>query len=120
LLQHSRGPLRHKKKAWEVEYPKKGGFIGPADFVSKATTGAPFDDFVTKNAVANKIIAGFPGVASPSAKQYFQSELFHLRNRIAHWGYVNTSQSEAERCHALAIAIVSVLREMDKIKYGSQ
>jgi hypothetical protein len=113
-------PTEAQEKAWEAEYPRKGGFTGPADFVSKATTGAPFDDFVAKNAVANKIIAGFPGAASPSAKQYFQSELFHPRNRIAHWGYVDTSQSEAERCHALAVAIVSILREMDKFKYCGQ
>ena len=111
-------PTEADEKAWEVEYPKKGGFTGPADFVSKATTGIVFDEFVSKNAVASKIMAGFPDAASLSAKQYFQSTLFYPRNRIVHWGYVNANRVEAEKCHTLAVAIVSILREMDRIKYG--
>ncbi len=111
-------PTEAQEKAWEVEYPKKGGFTGPADFVSKATTGMTFDEFVAKNAVARKIMAAFPDAANVSAKQYFQSALFHLRNRIAHWGYVNIRQTEGERCLSLAVAIVSILREMDRLKYS--
>jgi hypothetical protein len=72
-------PTEAQEKAWEAEYPKKGGFTGPADFVSKATTGMTFDEFVAQNPVASKIMAGFPDAASISAKQYFQSALFHLR-----------------------------------------
>jgi len=112
-------PTEAQEKAWEAEYPKKGGFTGPADFVSKATTGTTFDEVVAKNAVASKIMAGFPDAANLSPKQYFQSALFHPRNRIAHWGYVNASQAEAERCLTLAVAVVSILREMDRHKYGT-
>jgi hypothetical protein len=78
-----------------------------------------FDEFVSKNVVAIKIMAGFPEAANLSVKQYFQSTLFHPRNRIVHWGYMNTSLAEAEKCHTLAVAIVSILREMDKLKYGA-
>ena len=112
-------PTEADEKAWEVEYPKKGGFTGPVYFVSMATTGMAFDEFVSKNVVASKIMAGFPDAANLSVKQYFQSALFHLRNRIVHWGYVNTNRAEAEQCHNLAVAIVSILREMDKLKYGA-
>jgi hypothetical protein len=35
-----------------------------------------------------------------------------------HWGYVNTSHAEAEKCFSLAVAIVSILREMDRLKYS--
>lgn len=79
-------PTEAQEKAWENEYPRKGGFTSPADFVSKATTGMTFDDFAGSNATAIKILAGFPDVAGLSAKQYFQSNLFYLRNRIAHMG----------------------------------
>lgn len=112
-------PTEAQEKQWENEYPRKGGFTSPADFVSKATTGMTFDDFVGSNATTIKILAGFPDAAGLSAKQYFQSNLFYLRNRIAHWGYVSTSKGEAERCFALAVAIVSIFREMDKVKYGT-
>jgi len=112
-------PTEAQEKQWENEYPRKGGFTSPADFVSKATTGMTFDDFVGSNATTIKILAGFPDAAGLSAKQYFQSNLFYLRNRIAHWGYVSTNKGEAERCFALAVAIVSIFREMDKVKYGT-
>jgi len=112
-------PTEAQEKQWENEYPRKGGFTSPANFVSKATTGMTFDDFVGSNATTIKILAGFPDAAGLSAKQYFQSNLFYLRNRIAHWGYVSTSKGEAERCFALAVAIVSIFREMDKVKYGT-
>jgi hypothetical protein len=78
----------------------------------------PFDEFVAENVIAGKIMTGLSDPAGLSAKQYFQSGLFHLRNRIVHWGYVNTNQAEAERCHTLAVAIVTILREMDRIRYG--
>lgn len=112
-------PTEAQEKAWENEYPRKGGFTGPADFVAKATTGVTFDEFVGSNAAAKQIMAGFPDAAGLSAKEYFQSRLFYPRNRIAHWGYVNTTKDEAERCFGLAVAIVSIFREMDKVKYGT-
>jgi len=111
-------PSPVQEEDWEKEYPRSGGFTGPADFVSKNITGMPFDDFVRKNNLAMAIMARFPA-AQVSAKQYFQDELFKLRNRIVHWGYVNSTEVEALRCHDLAVSIVSILREMDKIKYGA-
>ena len=112
-------PSLAQEEEWEKEYPRSGGFTGPADFVSKNITGMTFDDFVCKNNLATTIMARFPGAAHVSAKQYFQNELFKPRNRIVHWGYVNSTGVEAQRCHALAVAIVSILREMDKSKYGA-
>ncbi len=112
-------PTEEQEAEWEAEYPKKGGFIIPADFVAKSSTGMTFDEFAAKNAVASKIFAGLPGSSNASPKKYFQSELFRLRNRIAHWGYVNTTNEEAQCCHTLAVAIVSILREMDRLKYES-
>jgi hypothetical protein len=60
---------------------------------------------------------GFPEAVGISAKEFFQKELFHPRNRIAHWGYVNTTEAEGQRCHKLAVAVVAIFREMDKAKY---
>jgi hypothetical protein len=112
-------PSPAQEEEWEKEYPRSGGFTGPADFVSNKITGMTFDDFVCKNSLAAAIMAGFPGATHMSAKQYFQNELFKLRNRIVHWGYVNSTEVEARRCHELAVSIVSILREMDKSKYGA-
>jgi HEPN domain-containing protein len=112
-------PTEAQEKAWENEYPRKGGFTGPADFVSKATVAMSFDKFATTNVAAKTIMNGFPDAGGTTPKQYFQSQLFYPRNRIAHWGYVNTTKDEAERCLRLAIAIVSLFRIMDRIKYGN-
>jgi hypothetical protein len=112
-------PTAAEEKAWEVNYPRSGGFPKPADFVSKAMTGLTFDKFVAQNNVATTIMAGFPDATNLYATEYFQNELFKRRNRIAHWGYVNSTKEEAQRCHTLAVAIISILREMDKSKYAS-
>jgi hypothetical protein len=112
-------PTPAQEEAWEHEYPRKGGFIGPADFVSKKMTGLTFDGFVAQNNIAAKIMAGSPDAANLSATKYFQNELFRRRNRIVHWGYVNSAKADAELCHTLAVAIVSILREMDNSKYGA-
>src|ERR1700679_2357552 len=101
-------PTAAQETVWETEYGRKSGFTVPADFVSKAITGMTFDEFLTQNAVAAKIMTRFPDAANLSAKQYFQSALFYPRNRIAHWGYVNTTHAEAVRCHTVAVAIVSI------------
>ena len=63
-------------------------------------------------------MSGFPDATNTPATKYFQNELFRRRNRIAHWGYVNSTKAEGQVCHTLAVAIVSILREMDKSKYG--
>lgn len=112
-------PTPAQEESWEREYPRSGGFTGPADFVSKAITGMTFDEFAVNNKVAANIMAGFPDAANLSAKQFFQAELFKRRNRIAHWGYINSTKAEALLCHALAVAIVSILRAMDSATYGA-
>ena len=112
-------PTPAQEKAWEVDYPRSGGFPRPADFVSKAMTGFNFDKFVAQNNATTKIMSRFPDAANVSATEYFQNELFRRRNRVAHWGYVNSTKAEAQLCQTLAVAIVSILREMDKSKYAA-
>src|SRR5271165_2895668 len=109
-------PTPAQEEAWEGDYPKRGGFAGrsggppgPADFVSKAITKMTFDEFVARNKAAAKIMAKFPDAANQSAKLYFQKELFNRRNKVAHKGYVNSTEVEAQLCHILAVAIISIL-----------
>jgi hypothetical protein len=57
--------------------------------------------------------ARFLEVAEPNKilpSRYFQDELFNRRNRIAHWGYVNSTRQEAEHSHQIAVVIITILR----------
>ena len=119
-------PSPAQEKEWERDFPRSGGFArkqqrngytGTADFVSKSVTDQTFDEFVTSNDAAARVMDKFPDAANRSAKQYFQDELFKRRNRIAHWGYVNSKQWEARLCLDIAVAIVEILKEMDRTKY---
>jgi len=112
-------PSPTQEAEWEKEYPRSGGFSSPIGFVSQRLVGTTFDKFVEGNAVASKIFSGFPNNSQASSTQYVQDELFNRRNRIAHWGYVNSNKADAELCHAIAVAVVSILREMDRSKYGN-
>lgn len=112
-------PTLAQEEQWEKEYPRSGGFSGPIGFVSQRLAGTAFDKFVAGNAVTKTIFSELPNPSQKAPTQYFQDELFSRRNRIAHWGYVNSNQSEAELCHMIAVGLVSILREMDRIKYGN-
>lgn len=112
-------PTPAQETNWEREYPRSGGFPQPADFVSRELTGEVFDNFVSSNNVAHDIFAALPQAAGRSPVDYFQIELFKRRNRIAHRGYVNSEKHDAALCHKLAVAIVSILREMDRSRYGA-
>ena len=111
-------PSRSLKEQWETEYPRSGGFLKPGDFVAKKFTGQTFDHFVlSNNVVAAQAFLGLPNTDSVMPSRYFQNELFSRRNRIAHWGYINSTRREAEHAHQIAVAIVTILREMDRLKY---
>jgi hypothetical protein len=112
-------PTAAQEADWEKEYPRSGGFSSPIGFVSQRLVGTTFDKFVADNATATAIFSGLPNPTATAPTLYFQSELFNRRNRIAHWGYVNSNQAEAELCHGIAVALVSILREMDRVKYGN-
>jgi hypothetical protein len=112
-------PTAEQEAEWEEEYPRSGGFPSPIGFVSKRLLGATFDKFVAENTKARAIFSGLPNTTNVSATDYFQKELFHRRNRIVHWGYVNSSKADAELCCKIAVGLVSILREMDQSKYGN-
>lgn len=112
-------PNESMETQWEKEYPRSGGFLKPSDFVAKQFTGLTFDQFVmSNNIVTANAFLGLPNPNKILPSRYFQDELFNRRNRIAHWGYVNSTRREAEHSHQIAVAIITILREMDRLKYG--
>jgi hypothetical protein len=42
-----RWPDEEQEAKWEQEYPRSGGFIGPANFVAKRLVQSSFDEFIT-------------------------------------------------------------------------
>jgi len=112
-------PTPAEEAQWEKEYPRSGGFAGPVGFVSQKLVATTFDKFIADNTTATTIFSRLPNASRASPTQYFQDELFKPRNRIVHWGYVNSGKADGERCHTIAVALVSILREMDRSKYGN-
>jgi hypothetical protein len=113
-------PNESMEAQWKKDYPRSGGFLKPSDFVAKQFTGLTFDEFVmSNNIVSAHAFLGLPNSNKVLPSRYFQHELFNRRNRIAHWGYVNSTQQEAEHSHQIAVAILTILREMDRLKYGA-
>jgi hypothetical protein len=111
-------PDEAQEALWEEEYPRSGGFPGPANFISNRLVGKSFDQFTHNNPTAQSIFAALPNPNSLPLSTLCQTELFRKRNRIAHWGYVNSTKGEAERCFAIALAVVGILKEMDRIRYS--
>jgi len=97
-------PNESMEAQWEKEYPRSGGFLKPSDFVAKQFTGLTFDQFVlSNNTVTAHAFLGLPNPNKILPSRYFQNELFNRRNRIAHWGYVNSTRQEAEHSHQIAV-----------------
>lgn len=110
-------PTATQDSEWEQEYPRSGGFSGPIGFVSQRLLGTTFDKFVFADSAASAIFAAIPNPSQVAPTLFFQNELFKRRNRIAHWGYVNSDRAEAELCHMIAVGLMSILREMDRTRY---
>jgi hypothetical protein len=110
-------PDEAQSAQWEKEYPRSGGFIGPADFVANRMVNTTFDQFVATNPIARANFDTLQNPDSQTLSTICQRVLFTKRNRIAHWGYVNSTKDEAEQCLAIAIAVTGVLKEMDRIRY---
>jgi len=99
-------PTAKQEAEWEKEYPRSGGLPRPVGFVSQKLLATTFDKFVEENEAAKAIFSGLPSVSNASPTNYFQNELFKRRNRIVHWGYVNSSKADAELCRKTAVALV--------------
>jgi hypothetical protein len=112
-------PTPEQEAEWEKEYPRSGGFSAPAGFVSQKLVERSFDEFVAGNGTASAIFRALPNSSGISPTQYFQDELFKRRNRIVHWGYVNSNETDAELCQTIAIALVSIFRELNRSKYAN-
>ena len=112
-------PTTADEEAWEAEYPRSGGFTGPANFVSRNLVNVTFDEFVSANKTAQTIYATLPNSNHLPLAKLCQTELFKRRNRIAHWGYINSGADDAKQCHEIAVGVVCVLREMDRVRYAN-
>jgi len=116
LMSNGHLPTGDEQNVWEEDFPKGGGFLVSADFVSDAIAGMKFDIFVNGNPNAKSIMDGFTEAADISPKKYFRDELFQRRNRILHRGKMNYTQADATLCLRMAIGIRDILKVMDAQK----
>lgn len=107
-------PTESQEMEWEKEYPRNGGFQVPADFVSQKLAGTTFNKFVEGNTDTDTIFSALPSSPRIGPAQYVQDKLFKPRNRIVHWGYVNSGKADAEHCLEIAVVVVRLLERMDK------
>ena len=110
-------PTSAQIAAWEKQYKRNIGFSTCVDFVSKKLTGVDFDTFIDDRKHSSEIIARAVLVLAGPPTKTIQKELFERRNRIAHWGFVDSAQNDAERSFNVAVATLDILREMDREKY---
>lgn len=57
------------------------------------------------------------GATDRSPKEFFQSTLFHHRNRIMHWGFLSYQRPDAESCFQAAISVIQILKLMDRDRF---
>ena len=110
-------PTMADEEQWEKQFKRIRGFENIANSISEQMTDKLFDEFACTNSVACKALASFSEISGTVPSVLIQTELFDRRNRIAHWGFVDSTVEEANICMRLAAATVRVFGEMDRIKF---
>jgi len=115
-----------QRELWEKDYLENtnwGKFKKSADFVSMFLTDMAFEAFVTyfynkdEDHVGFLIKAGFPSNLCLTKLDHFQKEIYSKRNRIMHWGKVDYERSDAEDSLKAAIAMINILKQIDRRRY---
>jgi hypothetical protein len=117
LSSSSYWPTRADEEKWEKQFKRIRGFEKISNFISTQMTNKLFDEFVCANSVASKAVATFSEISRTTPSAFIQTELFERRNRIAHWGFVDSTFDEASACLKLSVATVRIFNEMDRIKF---
>jgi len=107
------------KAAWDREWRKSRAVAARLSKLSSMLVGQTFDSFVRcHGSLLHPIFLKYHGSATccfrPS--HFFVVELFDRRNRIAHSGYIDFQQPDAEMCLDLANALLQILAEMDVLR----
>ena len=125
-----RNPTDADDEEWEKQWRDDVRSIAARlDKVSGLVTGQSFDSFLSQNSGLLKAVdAQYRASNNPaSPKDFFIKEIFHRRNRIVHFGNIDSQQSDAESCLKLASVLSQILAAMDaqrrralETKYSTQ
>lgn len=101
------------KDKWETDWDDMRSIGKRLDELSRLLTSTDFDKFALQNKTSLfPALGGFD--TATSVKKFFQKQLFDRRNRIAHYGDIDFEKLEGEQCFSLALALLGLLRTMDK------
>jgi len=104
-----------EEDSWADDLRKWNSVGARFDKVCDLLTNQTFDSFLASTVeVAQK----YPAMqAVPSAKQWFQDELFAKRNLVVHRGAIDFQQQEASACVEIARTLLGVFEKMDGVRY---
>jgi len=111
-----RNPTDADDEGWEKQWRDDVRTIAARfDKVSGLLTGQPFDSFLSQNSglLKNMHMQYQASKNAASLKDFFVKELFYKRNRIVHFGKIDSQQPEAEMCFTLGSTLWEILLAMD-------
>jgi hypothetical protein len=108
-------PTNADEDAWVEEWRKLFSIKRKFDRLSRLLTGDDFPAFLSRNSeLLSPVRNRFPDFdICAQTNDLFQSQLFDKRNKIVHYGEIDFSQADGERCFALASTLTEILKEMD-------
>lgn len=98
----------------ESELRDMGGFVSKISSVSLFLTGKRADEFISTEPMLEKWSDA--EVSKTTFTTSLSQKLFWPRNRIMHFGYLGSSQADAERALSVGFAGVYVLSVMDHVR----
>jgi hypothetical protein len=112
----TRMPGEADREEWEKQWREEVRTVAARlDRVSGLLTGQDFDSFLAQNTgLLKPVHMRYPASKSePSPKKFFIAELFHRRNRVVHFGEINSQQADGEICLTCATSLSQILSAMD-------
>jgi hypothetical protein len=109
---------RTDEEVWDQEFRGLRTVAERLNDSSRLMVCRPFDEYVQKKLKANAVFRNnFKLYEKVSPISCFQEGIFVPRNRIVHWGFINSTEKIASECHTHAQNLIRLLLIMDREKY---
>ena len=117
-FEQSYPPTSEQEERWGKEYKNLKAFLPRLNKVATLASGMTFNEFVRTDAYVQEHLKSINSL-SEIPDQYLQHEIFDRRNKIAHLGFVDFGEKEAQKATEAALLAVVALRRLDQMKFGN-
>jgi hypothetical protein len=106
------------EQAWDQDFRGIRTVAERLNASSRLMVSSAFDEYIHRKRKANAAFrSNFSLYEKVSPITCFQERIFEPRNKIVHWGFINSTEKIASECHTHAQNLIRLLLIMDRGRY---